>query len=356
VVAACRAAGIEVVLVTGDHAETARAIADRVGISRPGASLVTGEAVTGEALAGRIEDIDVFARTRPEQKVDIVRAWQERGRVVAMTGDGVNDAPSLLAAHVGIAMGGRGTDVAREAASIVLLDDDFVTIVDAIAAGRAIYDNIKRAVSYILAVHVPITGLALLPVLSGAPLILLPLHVVFLELIIDPASTLVFEREPPAPDLMQRPPRTRDARLLDTRSLLAGLGAGAIVFIAVACAYVVARNAGLEQARIAAIAFAGLVSGNLSLLRFNRAGAPGVNRKRLGNPVYGVIFAGATTLLLAVLFVPALGRWFQFNPPPIWAVLFAVILPWIFLGSTAALQARWRSTSPRVASTATPPK
>jgi len=194
-VAEAHAAGIRVVMLTGDHPATARAIAAQAGIAAGTRGVVEGhplEAMDDDALLRCATGSNVFARVRPEQKLRLVAAFKRDGQVVAMTGDGVNDAPALMSAHVGIAMGQRGTDVAREAAAIVLLDDDFVTVVRAIRLGRTIYDNIRRAVHYILAVHVPIAGLALLPLVGGGPLVLLPLHVVFLELIIDPACSIVF--------------------------------------------------------------------------------------------------------------------------------------------------------------------
>ena len=175
--------------------------------------------MTGEELerpercragAARIDAATVFARIMPEQKLRIVNALKAKGEIVAMTGDGVNDAPSLKAAHIGIAMGGRGTDVAREASSIVLLDDDFGSIVKAVRLGRRIYDNLRKAMGFIFAVHVPIAGLALLPLLFGLPILFGPIHIAFLEMVIDPVCSLVFEAETEEDDVMRRPPRPPD--------------------------------------------------------------------------------------------------------------------------------------------------
>ena len=160
-----------------------------------------------DELPARVRDVNIFARVLPEQKLRLVEAFKTNGEVVAMTGDGVNDAPALKAAHIGIAMGGRGTDVAREAASLVLLDDDFSSIVEAIKLGRRIYHTLKKAMTYIFAIHVPIAGMSLLPVLFRLPLVLMPLHIVFLELVIDPACSIAFESEPEHPQTMKRPPR-----------------------------------------------------------------------------------------------------------------------------------------------------
>src|SRR6185312_6617592 len=181
--------------------------------------LVTGEQLeklTEAELASRVETAGVFARISPNQKLRIVNAYKGNGEVAAMTGDGVNDAPSLKAAHIGIAMGGRGTDVAREASSLVLLDDDFASIVGAVRLGRRIYDNLRKAMAYILAIHVPIAGLALIPLLFGLPLIFWPLHIAFLELVIDPMCSIVFEAEPEEQAIMQRPPRNPEQPLFST--------------------------------------------------------------------------------------------------------------------------------------------
>ena len=330
-VAEARAAGIRVVMLTGDHRETARAIAEQAGIPAAG-GVVEGrriDVLDDDALEQCAAATNVFARVRPEQKLRLVAALKQAGEVVAMTGDGVNDAPALMAAHVGIAMGQRGTDVAREAAAIVLLDDDFVTVVRAIRLGRTIYDNIQRAVHYILAVHVPIAGLALLPLVGGGPLVLLPLHVVFLELIIDPACSIVFERESEAKgaDIMRRPPRPPTARLLGVRSLVGNLLRGGAMFAAVAAAYAAGRALSLPAAQVGALAFTALVTGNLGLIVVYRAGTSLWRTLRAPNAAFAVVAAGAAAMLLVVTRLPGPARLFGFEPPPMAPWLLAILLP-----------------------------
>ena len=267
----CRSAGIRVVMITGDYPETARAIARQSGMA-DGVTL-TGlelEQLDDAALAGRIRDVTVFARITPNQKLRIVHALKARGEVVAMTGDGVNDAPALKAAHIGIAMGGRGTDVAREASSIVLLDDDFGSIVVAIRLGRRIYDNLRKATGYILAIHLPIAGLALLPILLGWPLLLTPMLIAFLELIIDPACSIVLEAEREEPDIMKRPPRDPHSPLVSASLAAASVLQGALALLVVAAVYVGAFRRGLPQDEVRALAFVALVGANFALIIVSR--------------------------------------------------------------------------------------
>lgn len=340
-VAEARSAGVRVIMMTGDHIETARAIAATAGISeRPEVALGRQlEGLNSSELAELLARVDVFARVRPEHKLRLVEALKAQGEVVAMTGDGVNDAPALAAAHVGVAMGGRGTDVAREAASIVVLDDDFVSVVRAIRLGRTIYDNIQRAARYIIAVHVPITGLALMPLLLGTPLILLPLHIVFLEMIIDPASSIVLEREPPAADLMQRPPRRANAKLVDLRTFLASVMWGAVVFGAVAATYAIAMWSGLASPSQAALAFATLIAGNLGLLALHGSRTS----RRRSNPAFLIIVATSLVLLVFAVLVPGPAQWFGFAPITPLALSGALLLPSIALALAARFGRIWQS-------------
>ncbi|ALN88623.1 HAD ATPase, P-type, IC family protein [Lysobacter capsici] len=332
-VAEAQTAGIRVLMLTGDHLDTARAIATQAGLTRPDTAMLGREleAADDTALSRHANAVDVFARVKPEHKLRLIEALKHDGQVVAMTGDGVNDAPALTAAHVGIAMGGRGTDVAREAASIVLLDDNFVTIVKAVRQGRVIYDNILRAIRYILAVHVPITGLAVLPLLFGAPLILMPLHVVFLELIIDPASTLVFEQEPGDADVMRRPPRSPATRLLDRSTLFVSLFQGAVVFATIAAIYAIGRGQALATGQLAALCFTALIAGNLGLIVANRS-RTGHHWWRQSAPAFWIVVLSALAMLFVVTRLEAAAAWFRFAPAPMGASMIALLMPLLGLG------------------------
>lgn len=316
-VAQCHTAGIRMVMITGDYPTTASAIARQ-------AQLATGttlDVLTGEELAAmgdaelqtRMQTTSVCARVAPEQKLRIVQALQANGEIVAMTGDGVNDAPALKAAHVGVAMGGRGTDVAREAASLVLLDDNFASIVRAVRLGRRIFDNLRKSMSYILAVHVPIAGMALLPVLLGWPTVLFPLHIAFLELVIDPACSMVFENEPPEDDIMQRPPRDANAPLFAGLTLGLALLQGMGVLLVVMGAYLWAStHLGENAART--FTFVTLVMGNLALIFSNRTQTESLwTSLRVPNRTLWVVSGLTLGLMALAIYVPAVATLFYFQ-------------------------------------------
>jgi P-type Ca2+ transporter type 2C len=312
----CRTAGIRVIMITGDYPGTAKAVARRIGLE-PADKALTGaelDAMNDAQLRECIAKCNIFARVVPEQKLRLVEAFKARGELVAMTGDGVNDAPALKAANIGVAMGKRGTDVAREAASLVLLDDDFSSIVAAVRLGRRIFDNLKKAVAYIFAVHVPIIGLTLLPLLFRWPLVFAPVHVVFLELIIDPACSVVFEAEPEERDVMTRPPRDPAEPLYGRRILGLSILQGLVVMTILLAIYGIALEIGRGVDEARALTFTALVVANLSLILTNRSWSRSMAATiRVKNAALWWVLGGASLFLFLVLYVPVLRRVFGFG-------------------------------------------
>ncbi|MEG8046107.1 cation-translocating P-type ATPase [Sphingomonas aerolata] len=271
-VAECRRAGIRVVMITGDYAATARSIARQAGIAE--GEVLTGADLTtldDAHLAAQLPSVTVFARIMPEQKLRIVDAFRAAGEIVAMTGDGVNDAPSLKAAHIGVAMGKRGTDVAREAAAIILIDDDFGAIAQSVRLGRRIYDNIRKAMAFIFAVHVPIAGLALLPLFFGMPILFGPIHVALLEMVIDPVCTLVFEAERDEEDIMRRPPRAPSEALFSMPMIVWSVFQGGLAFAMLAAVFIIEQAAGMPERELRALIFFALIAEILALILVNRS-------------------------------------------------------------------------------------
>jgi P-type Ca2+ transporter type 2C len=314
-VAECRSAGIRVVMITGDYAATARAIALQAGIA-------DGDVLTGDdlaklddaQLAERLKTVTVFARIMPEQKLRIVEAFKVDGEIVAMTGDGVNDAPSLKSAHIGIAMGKRGTDVAREASAIVLLDDDFGSIVTAIALGRRIYDNIRKAMAFIFAVHVPIAGLALLPLVLGLPILFGPIHIALLEMVIDPVCALVFEAERKETDIMKRRPRPPLEPLFSWRMIAWSVFQGGVAFTLLATTFLVATYQEMPAAEVRALTFFSLIASILALILVNRSFSTSLLQALgRGNTALRYVFAAVTAISALIMFDPQIQKLLRFG-------------------------------------------
>jgi P-type Ca2+ transporter type 2C len=332
-----RNAGIKVIMITGDHPATALAVARAAGIDTEAGVLVGSEiaALPFEALCEKLKRVRVFARILPDQKLRIVEALKADGEVVVMTGDGVNDAPALEAAHIGIAMGGKGTDVAREAADLVLLDDSFSSIVGGVRLGRRIFANLRHALTYVTAIHVPIAGLALGPILLGLPPMLFPMHIVLMELAIDPTCALVFEAEPSEEGAMKRPPRRSDETLFGPREIVIAVIQGVSILLGVLGLYwwALSSAAGTED-EVRGAAFIALVVGNLVLALADSASTGPLFS--LARRAYWAIVLAIGAVLAVVFSVPALATVFDVALPPDHLTVIALAVGLIGGGWTGA--------------------
>jgi len=315
----CKDAGIKVFMITGDYPSTAKSIAAQAGMDT-NKLILTGndlKVMNETDLKEKIGSVNIFARIVPEQKLQIINALKANGEVVAMTGDGVNDAPALKAADIGIAMGGKGTDVARESSSLVLLDDNFSSIVSAIRAGRKIFDNLQKAMDYIVAIHIPIIGLTLLPsFFSELPILLMPLHIVFMELIIDPVCSIAFESEKEEIGIMKRLPRDINEQFFGIKRILSSVSIGILLLAMVVTVYFVSINEGHSDGEIRAIAFSSLIIGNIFLILTTLS----KTRNALSvlfekNIALLIILFAAAGLLVMLITVPYLQTIFSFNNP-----------------------------------------
>ena len=326
----CYSAGMRTIMITGDYPGTARNIAASIGLSKPD-QVITGQELDlmdDIRLQELIRTVNIFARVVPEQKLRIVNAFKENGDIVAMTGDGVNDAPALKSAHIGIAMGGRGTDVARESAALVLTDDSFTSIVAATRLGRRIYDNIRKALSFVVSAHVPIAGMSLLPVFLEMPLALLPVHIVFLELVIDPACSLVFEAEMEEDGIMKRPPRSPGEKIFNRQTLSFSLLQGLSILAVVFCVYVYSKSSTL--------AFSVMLFSNLALILSNRSWSHNSFDLlfHFSNQAFWCVFIGASFFLFVCLYSETLRRVFHFDllgfPDVILCILSGILMTLYF--------------------------
>lgn len=313
-----QSAGVKVIMITGDHPVTAKTIANKAGITSE--QVVTGEELlrfNNEELKNLVKETRIFARIAPEHKLRIVTAFKDNGEIVAMTGDGVNDAPALKAADIGIAMGFKGTDVAREAASLVLVDDNFTSIVMAIRLGRRIFDNMQKAMSYIIAIHIPIIGLTLLQAFfPSLPLLLLPLHIVFMELIIDPVCSVAFESEQEELGIMDRPPRDINIKFFGSKKMISSFFQGLLLLAVVLIVYFTSIKEGHSEGEIRAITFSSLIIGNIFLILTNLSNTrPFTSVFTERNFAAILILVVAFILLVVIVYTPQVRELFSFNYP-----------------------------------------
>ena len=329
----CHEAGIRVVMITGDYPETAKHIAEKIGLDVR--HIITGpefEELSNVEKREVIKNVSVFSRVSPQNKLTIVNAFKTAGEVVAMTGDGVNDAPALKSAHVGVAMGKKGTDVAREAAGIVLQDDNFASIVSGVRLGRRIYDNLQKAMSYIIAVHIPIAFLSLMPVLFDWPLALVPIHIVFLEFLIDPSCTILFENEKESKDIMSRRPRKLSEPIFSKKMVIGSILNGIVVALIVVLSFKFLLDLGWTQDKARGLTFIILVVANLCLI-FALSGKQAIaNIVRRENVAMISILLITSISLLLIFSFPMLRELFHFG-----ALSYTEALTGILVGSLSAV-------------------
>ncbi len=315
-VADCYSAGIKIIMITGDYHITAQNIATEIGLKNPD-KFITGNdlaKLSDEELQERIKDVSIFSRVIPEQKLRIINALRKNQEIIAMTGDGVNDAPALKSSDVGIAMGATGTNVARESADLILLDDNFSSIVSAIKLGRRIFENLRKAMSYIVAVHIPIAGLTLIPVIfSSLPTIFFPIHVAFLELIIDPTCSIVFEAEPATKDSMQKAPRKITEPILNYKKLISSVLQGFSVLLLVLGVYLLAVQAKKPEGEIRLLSFGTLLIGNFFLALVNKSWThKSISEAFFENKAFLIVLLVVISSFSLIVFLPSLRHWFYF--------------------------------------------
>ncbi|TGK02381.1 cation-translocating P-type ATPase [Leptospira selangorensis] len=326
-VSECIQAGIRVIIITGDHAGTAKAVASKIGLEGYQES-ITGdelEKLTSDELDSKLDTVGIFSRIKPAQKLKIVRAFQKKGEIVAMTGDGVNDALALQAAHIGISMGKRGTDVAREASDLVLLDDNFSSIVKSVFLGRRIYENIQKSVSYILSVHIPIIGMSLLPAFTGDPIFFFPAHILLLELIIDPTCSIVFESLDLEKGDRYSSPRRKNSSLISLSRFILSFSQGAGVLALLLVSYFWLKQEGHNENQIRSFGFIFLVVSNFSLMLTNLTHQGGFISilRSLHSNVFWIFFLAASALILSFQFEFSL-RLFGFEKIPSDWIFFSI--------------------------------
>jgi Ca2+-transporting ATPase len=312
----CYRAGVRVIMITGDYAGTAMNIAKQIGLKNY-KEFITGQKLdemSDKELREKIKTINIFARVVPEQKLRLIKALKANGELVAMTGDGVNDAPALKQADIGIAMGEKGTDVARESADIVLLDDDFSSIVKGIKMGRTIFFNLAKAMAYILSIHIPIAAMSLIPVLFKWPLMLLPIHIVFMELVVDPACSLVFETAPSEKKIMDQPPRKLNQPLFSRQTIIFSAKQGTAALSIVLAVFLFSLMRGWTAEEVRALTFAALVLVNMGLIFINYSWSKTIAKSfRSYNLKFWSIQAMTLGFLLAALYIPHLRQVFKFS-------------------------------------------